>query len=51
MSTPKIQNRYRIPRARYEHHDYNGGFYFVTNCQKKEKKNQLYVNNVKFFAP
>jgi len=25
MSTPKFQNRYRIPSARYEHHDYNGG--------------------------
>jgi hypothetical protein len=51
MSTPKYQNLYRIPSTRYEHHDYNGGFYFVTICQKTEQKNQLYVNNVKFFAP
>lgn len=28
----KFRNKYRIPSARYPHHDYDGGAYFVTIC-------------------
>lgn len=37
MSTPKFQNRFRIPSARFEHHDYNGGLYFITICTKNRE--------------
>ena len=30
----KFQNRFRIPSARADWHDYNGGIYFVTICTK-----------------
>ena len=32
MSEELFQNRYRIPSARAEWHDYNSGMYFVTIC-------------------
>ena len=32
MSDDKFQNKYRIPWARAEWHNYNGGTYFVTIC-------------------
>ena len=32
MSDDKFQNKYRIPSARAEWHDYDGGTYFVTIC-------------------
>ena len=32
MDTIKFQNKYRIPSARAEWHDYNGGVYFITIC-------------------
>jgi len=32
MKTEKFQNKYRIPTARAEWHDYNGGEYFITIC-------------------
>ena len=32
VSDELFQNRYRIPSARAEWHDYNGGAYFVTIC-------------------
>ena len=32
MSDDKFQNKYRIPSARAEWHDYDGGIYFVTIC-------------------
>lgn len=34
MTTPKFQQKYRIPSARATWHDYNGGMYFVTICTK-----------------
>ncbi len=34
MSEIKFQNKYRIPSARYPHHAYDGGIYFVTICTK-----------------
>ena len=33
----KYQNKYRIPSARANWHDYNGGVYFVTICTKNRK--------------
>jgi len=30
----KFQNKYRIPSARANWHDYNGGIYFITICTK-----------------
>lgn len=30
--TDKFQQKYRIPSARYPHHNYDGGAYFVTIC-------------------
>lgn len=30
----KFNNQYRIPSARANWHDYNGGVYFVTICTK-----------------
>lgn len=32
MSDIRFKNRYRIPSARAEWHDYSGGIYFVTIC-------------------
>ena len=32
---PKFYNKYRIPSARAEWHDYNGGLYFITICTKQ----------------
>ena len=32
MKTDKFQNKYRIPSARANWHDYNGGEYFITIC-------------------
>lgn len=32
MADEKFQNRYRIPSARAQWHDYNGGAYFITIC-------------------
>jgi putative transposase len=32
MDAIKFQNKYRIPSARAEWHDYNGGVYFITIC-------------------
>ena len=37
MKTDKFQNKYRIPSARAEWHDYNGGDYFITICTKNKK--------------
>ena len=34
MTTPKFQQKYRVPSARATWHDYNGGMYFVTICTK-----------------
>ncbi len=52
MSTTKFQNRFRIPSARFEHHDYNGGLYFITICTKnREHFFVKMVNCVKFIAP
>ena len=33
----KFQNKYRIPSARANWHDYNGGIYFVTICTKNRE--------------
>ena len=33
----KFQNRFRIPSARANWHDYNGGIYFVTICTKNRE--------------
>ena len=33
----KFQNRFRIPSARANWHDYNGGVYFVTICTKNRE--------------
>lgn len=33
----KYLNKYRIPSARVNWHDYNGGMYFVTICTKNRK--------------
>ena len=33
----KFQNRFRIPSARADWHDYNGGIYFVTICTKNRE--------------
>ncbi len=32
MKTDKFQNKYRIPSARAQWHDYNGGEYFISIC-------------------
>ena len=32
MKMDKFQNKYRIPSARAQWHDYNGGEYFITIC-------------------
>ena len=37
MKTDKFQNKYRIPSARAEWHDYNGGDYYITICTKNKK--------------
>ena len=37
MKTDKYQNKYRIPSARAQWHDYNGGEYFVTICTEHRK--------------
>ena len=37
MSAEKFKNLYRIPSARAQWHDYNGGCYFVTICTKYRK--------------
>ena len=34
MKPVKFQNKYRIPSARAQWHDYNGGEYFVTICTR-----------------
>jgi len=33
----KFQNKYRIPSARANWHDYNGGIYFITICTKNRE--------------
>ncbi|MBQ7533960.1 MAG: hypothetical protein IJT45_09780 [Bacteroidales bacterium] len=33
----KFQNKYRIPSARANWHDYNGGTYFITICTKNRE--------------
>ena len=33
----KYQNKYRVPSARANWHDYNGGIYFVTICTKNRE--------------
>ena len=33
----KFQNKFRIPSARADWHDYNGGVYFVTICTKNRE--------------
>ena len=33
----KYQNKYRVPSARANWHDYNGGVYFVTICTKNRE--------------
>ena len=37
MKTDKFQKKHRIPSARAEWHDYNGGEYFITICTKNKK--------------
>lgn len=37
MSETKFQNTYRIPSARYPHHAYDGGMYFVTICAREHR--------------
>jgi hypothetical protein len=46
MSTPKFQNRFRIPSSRFEHHDFNGGHIIF----KKQSINQVFCTiNMTFF--
>ncbi|MFV0554924.1 MAG: transposase [Mangrovibacterium sp.] len=37
MNNVKFQNQYRIPPARANWHDYNGGNYFITICTKNRE--------------
>ena len=45
MSVRKFQGKYRIASARYPHHDYNNGLYFITICTKNREN---YFGDVAF---
>lgn len=47
MDTIKFQNKYRIPSARAEWHDYNGGVYFITICTAGHKHYFGKIENAK----
>ena len=46
MSAEHFKNLYRIPSARAQWHEYNGGLYFVTICTKERKHYFGEINNV-----
>lgn len=57
MADVKFQNRYRIPSARAQWHDYNGGAYFITICTAHRrhyfgfiKNNQMHYSEIGQYA-
>jgi len=38
MDDERFRNKYRIPSARAEWHNYNGGTYFVTICTQNREQ-------------
>ncbi len=50
MTDEKFQNKYRIPSARAQWHDYDGGLYFVTVCtyQKRYYFGSIFDNQMVF---
>ena len=57
MSEDKYKNRYRIPSARANWHDYLGGAYFVTICTKdcefyfgKIEDDQMHLSEIGKYA-
>ena len=45
MADEKFQNRYRIPSARAQWHDYNGGAYFITICTAHRRHYFGFIEN------
>ena len=44
-------NKYRIPSARAQWHDYNCGFYFITICTEKRENffGEIYNDKIALF--